>query len=117
VPFASSDAGPITYTVTLKPDSAPPKVDPDLAILGAARSMGAACFTSIRDGSPTRSATIHVTVLPTGTVSRSEVSSNSTTEAWVLSCLESVGKNLHFADRPAGDLRTYDVDVTVVRNH
>jgi hypothetical protein len=96
------------------------KVDPDVAVLDAARASGAGCFTGITDGSAFRSAVIKVTVLPTGSVSKSEVSSPNTTEADILSCLESVGEGLRFSekpDRPAVDLRTYAISVSVTRTH
>jgi hypothetical protein len=117
VMISSSDAGPLTYTVTTRRDAAPPPVDPDLAVIASGRASAAACFTGIRDGSPSRSASIHVTVLPSGTVNHSEVSSANTAEPWVVSCLESVGNGLHFADKPASDIRTFSIDVTVTRTH
>jgi hypothetical protein len=117
VVIGPSDAGPLYYTVKLHPDASTPAVDPDLAVIASARTAGAACFTGITDGSRSRSATIQVTVLPSGSVNRSEVSSGSTREAWVLSCLEGVGNGLHFADKPAADIRTYFIGVTVTLDH
>jgi hypothetical protein len=117
VVIGPSDAAPLYYTVTTHRDANAPAVDPDLAVIAGARTAGAACFTGITDGSRSRSATIQVTVLPSGTVNRSEVSSGSTKEAWVLSCLEGVGNGLHFADKPAADIRTYFIGVTVTLDH
>jgi hypothetical protein len=112
-----SDAGPLYYTVKIRRDAAVEKEDPDLAIMAAGRAAGARCFTGITDGSQSRSATIQVTVLPSGTVNRSEVSSGSTKEAWILSCLENVGSGLHFSDKPTGDIRTYSIGVSVTLTH
>jgi hypothetical protein len=115
----TEEAGPpLMYTVTIRPDAAPaPKENPDLAVVAAGRASAAGCFTGISDGSNSRSASIRVTVLPSGTVNRSEVSSGNTTEPGILSCLEGVGDGLHFSDRPAADIRTYSIDVTVTRAH
>ncbi len=117
VAITGSDGAPLTYTVAVRREAAAPRVDPDLAVIASGRTAAAACFTDIRDNSPTRSAIIRVTVLPSGTVNRSEVSSSSTTEPWILSCLESVGDGLHFSDKPKADIRTYSIDVTVTRTH
>jgi hypothetical protein len=112
------DAAPIYYTVkTSSPDVAAPPVDPDLAVIASGRVAAARCFTGITDGSLSRSASIHVTVLPSGTVNRSEVSSGSTTEPWILTCLEDVGSGLRFADKPAADIRGYSIGVTVSLTH
>jgi len=111
------DAAPIYYTVKSSRDVAAPPVDPDLAVIASGRLAAARCFTGITDGSLSRSASIHVTVLPSGTVNRSEVSSDSTTEPWILTCLEDVGSGLHFADKPAADIRGYSIGVTVTLTH
>lgn len=111
------DAAPFTYTVKSAPDVAAPPVDPDLAVIAAARATAARCFTGITDGSLSRTASIQVTVLPSGSVNRSEVSSGSTTEPWILTCLEDVGSGLRFADKPAADIRTYSIGVTVTLTH
>jgi len=117
VVIEAPDSSTISFTVKVKVDGAARKEDPDLAVVAAGRAAGAACFTNITDGSPSRSATIHLTVLPSGTVNRSEVTSAGTTEAWILTCLEGVGNGLHFSDRPAADIRTYSIDVTVTLAH
>ncbi len=112
-----SDAGPLTTMVTIRRDGGAAKSDPDMDVIVSGRSAAAACFTGIKDGSASRSAHIHVIVLPTGSVSRTEVSAGGTTEPWILSCLEGVGDGLHFSEKPRADIRNFSIDVTVTRAH
>lgn len=114
--FETMAAGPVYYTRKVGLDAATKPVDPDLAVVEAGKSAAAACFTGITDSSVSRSAVIHLTVLPSGTVNRSEVSTSSP-EPWITTCLEGVGNGLHFSDKPAADIRAYSIDVTVRRTH
>jgi hypothetical protein len=123
------DGAPLYYTVTEKLEAgAPPKVDPDLAILAAARVEASECFNRTSGGPDVRSAVIRVTVLSAGNVSRVEVSSDPD----VFDCLHRVGDGLHFTqkdDAPAGKtsprgadnggagIRSFSIDVSVTRNH
>ncbi len=116
VAFATVDAAPFTYGVKVKADAQPAE-DPDLAVVVAGRASASGCFTGITDGSTVRSASIHVTVIPSGSVTRVEVSAPSTSEPWILSCLEGVGNGLRFADKPKADIRSFAIDVTVGRAH
>jgi len=117
VQAATVEAGPVYYTVTTKQEAGTTGPDPDLAVLAAARMSGVSCFTGIREGAGTRYATVTVTVLPSGSVSRAEASSGDTQEDWVLSCLEGVGNGLHFSDKPKADIRTFSFVVSVTRAH
>jgi hypothetical protein len=118
VDIATMDAAPQYYTVTTKREGgAAQQVDPDLAIIAAAKASAASCFTGISDGSNSRSATIQVTVVPSGSVTRSDVSSPNTAEPGILSCLQSVADGLHFADKPNADIRAYSINVVVTRSH
>jgi len=112
----NADAAPLTYEVKTRVDSGP-KEDPDLAVVETGRRAASSCFTGISDGSESRTASILVHVLPSGSVSRSEVSAETTQEPWVLSCLENVGPGLHFADKPNADIRTFSISVSVSRSH
>jgi hypothetical protein len=117
VTISTRDANALFYTVKKTQAAASARAeDPDLAVIASGRVSAAACFTGITDNSASRSASIHVTVLPSGTVNRSEVSTG-TTEPWIVSCLEGVGNGLHFSDKPSADIRTYSIDVTVLRSH
>jgi hypothetical protein len=107
------DAGPNYVTVTKRVDAASIAPDPDLAVIEQGRKAAGACFTGITDGSYSRSATIHLIVLPTGTVNRSEVSAPGTSEPWILSCLDGVGSGLHFSEKPKADIRNFYVGATV----
>jgi hypothetical protein len=109
----------VTYTVGSKV-TVETKEDPDMVVIREARKAAGDCFTGISDGSSVRMASIHVIVLPSGTVSRTEVNAPTTSEAWILSCLEGVGSGLHFsdkADKPGAELRNYTVSVIATRAH
>jgi hypothetical protein len=117
VAFGTTEAPPITYQVKVKEDAAPKAVDPDVATVEAARDAASQCFTNVSHGSMSRFATIHVVVLPSGSVSRTEVNAPGTDEAWILSCLQGVGEGLHFADKPKADIRDFSIGVSVSRTH
>jgi len=108
---------PVTYTVTVHTDAGPKAPDPDVAVVEAARAAASQCFTGISDGTTSRFATIHVIVLPSGSVSRTEVSASTTHEDWILSCLDGVGSGLHFSDKPKADIRNFSISVSVSLAH
>jgi hypothetical protein len=75
------------------------------------------CFNGIANGPPTMSASIRVTVVPSGMVTRSAATA-TTSDPAVISCLEGVGDGLHFSDKsdkPTADIRTYSIDIVVNR--
>ena len=84
-------------------------VDPDAAPLEDGRSQGARCFGAGTKGSR-RTAQIKAYVMPSGSVSRAEVSAAGASEA-ELSCLRRVATGLRFA---AKDVRTVDIDIEAV---
>jgi len=84
-------------------------VDPDAAPLEDGRSQGARCFGAGAKGSR-RTAQIKAYVMPSGSVSRAEVSAPGATEA-ELSCLRRVATGLRFA---AKDVRTVEIDIEAV---
>jgi hypothetical protein len=103
-------------TATAKPE------DPDQPVLQSARVAASQCLTSAPVTASSRSAHLTVTVIPTGSVTRAEVTSSDTTEPDVLACIKSVGQGLRFAaadgktpgvTAAAGSLRTYAIDVMV----
>jgi hypothetical protein len=141
IPFgydAAALLGPRIVRETRIVDAGPPPPDPDDAITDAARVRAGACFHDLPPGGPPRrSATLTVYVIPTGTVSRAEVTSADTTDTRVLACLKSVGTSLKYAEKPdvapdtsgtarrvdagsdargggSAGLRTYAINVTVV---
>jgi hypothetical protein len=99
------------------PATATPKVNPDDAILERTRVACGGCFSSLPAGAgfgpPTRSAHVSVVVVPTGTVSRADVSSNDTTDGNVLACLQRTAQAAQFSDNNGGPLRTYAIEVRV----
>jgi hypothetical protein len=107
-------------TITEKVSStAAAKRDPDQDVIASARESAASCFNGIKNGPPTMTATIHVTVIPSGSVTRAEATASSS-DPGVVSCLEGVGEGLRFSDKSdkrTADIRTYSIDVTVARNH
>jgi hypothetical protein len=113
------DGAPLVYTVTQTLEaSAAPRPDPDQGVVEQARVTAAGCFTGLAEGPEVRSASLQVTVVPTGTVSRTEVSADPD----VTDCLRRVGDGLHFSDRSTGDslgggLRSFSIDVSVRRGH
>ncbi len=110
---------PVMYNVKVKVDAAP-KVDPDQVVVANAQKAAGECFTGISDGTTTRFASIHVLVLPSGTVSRAEVSAPTTHEDSILGCLQGVGDGLRFSDKPDKpglDLRNFTISVSVSRAH
>ena len=135
----AADSGPRTYTRTQRIETTIP-VDPDQAILSAAHMRAASCYDGKIVSNVPRSATITVTVIPTGKVTRAEVRSTDTTEPDVLACLKALGEGLVFTERfeqpqkrntadtnggqkppvpssNGGGLRTYAIDVAVVPGH
>ena len=135
----AGDAGPRTFTTKRTIETTNP-VDPDQAILDAAHARAASCYDGKIVSDVPRSATIDVTVIPTGKVTRAEVRSTDTTEPEVLACLKSLGEGLVFTERfeqprkrntpdmngtqkapipssNGGGLRTYAINVAVVPSH
>lgn len=121
------EAGALAPRVVTRTFETKTAVDPDKAILDDAHMRAAKCFDGFIFDRSNRTAKIDVTVIPTGTVTRAEVSSSDTREPQVLACLKSLGESLKFSDRtgPAspdsgtngGGLRTYAIDVAVVPAH
>ena len=103
----------LTYAA---PDAAKP-VNPDDAIVERTRVAAGGCFSSLSAnaaGAPlARSAHLVLTVIPTGTVSRADVSSGDTTDTQVLDCIQARGQSTVFSDNDGGPLRTYAIDVQV----
>jgi len=116
VAIETTDAAPVTYTVTTRREAGVAAPDPDVAVIEAARESAARCFTGISNGAQSRSASIRVVVLPSGSVNRTEVSAPTTQESWILSCLEGVGSGLRFSEKPKADIRNFTVSVTVTRS-
>lgn len=122
---AAADAAhlaPVTLVSTRVGEGGTKVSDPDEPILDDARTRAARCFTGLRAGGPrTRTATVALTVIPTGTVSRAEVRSADTAEPFVIDCLRRLGQDLRLAELPSrmadggsAGLRTYAIEVTVV---
>jgi hypothetical protein len=91
--------------------------NPDDAVLERARVTAGGCFASLAAGpgyGPSeRSAHIVFTVVPSGTVSTTEVSSDTSDEG-VLGCLRQQALSTAFSDNGGGPLRTYAIDVRVI---
>jgi hypothetical protein len=101
--------------------------DPDQDVVDAARVQAARCFDGMPTaGAPSRSATITVTVVATGRVTRTEVQTPGSSDERLASCLKSVGSGLTFtqkhshgntaagsADQREADVRTFTIDVNV----
>jgi hypothetical protein len=117
------DGAPLTYIVTETLEGSVVKVDPDQDVVKAARIAGAGCFYGLQGGPEVRSAFIRVFVVPSGSVSRTEVGGAS--EPAVLDCLRRVGDNLHFSaqdesrnkDSQTESIRSFSIDVSVARAH
>jgi hypothetical protein len=107
----------VTYTVKIRVDGGAAKADPDQQVIDAARASMGSCFTNITNGNTNRFASIHVVVVPSGSVNRTEVSAPGTTEPWILSCLEGVGDGLRFSDKPNADIRNFTISVSASRAH
>ena len=144
------------YTTTLpSPDAAHPMVmvtrkgagsegtdgaapDPDLLIVDAARTQAAGCFArlpphAVGQAPQTRTASLAVTVVPTGRVTRTQVQASGpqggAAEPELSDCLRRVGDGLTFTSKEApnpagkstsalgGDLRSFTIDVTVSSKH
>jgi hypothetical protein len=98
------------------PTTAPSaKANPDDAVLEKTRVACGRCFSSLpaQAGAADRSAHVSLTVVPTGTVSRADVSSGDTTEAFVLDCVQQAAESAVFSDNGNGPLRSYAIDVRV----
>jgi hypothetical protein len=131
-PFAE-DAGvfdpgapgqPLVAQVTERIDAAAFRANPDDAVVQAARVSGASCYTGLQEGPEVRGATLAVTVVPGGSVSRTEVFGES--DPGVVDCLRRVGDGLHFSskdDAPsakenaAASIRSFSIDIRVARAH
>jgi hypothetical protein len=106
----------VVRTVVTEAGAAKP-VNPDDAILEQARVAAGGCFSSLPAGAgspPQRSAHIAFTVVPSGTVSTANVSSNDTTAEGVLDCIRQQALSTTFSDNGGGPLRTYAIDVRVI---
>jgi hypothetical protein len=98
------------------PTTAPSaKTNQDDAVVESTRVACGRCFSSLpaQAGAADRSAHLSLTVVPTGTVSRAEVTSGDTTEAFVLDCLQRAAESAVFSDNGNGPLRSYAIDVRV----
>jgi hypothetical protein len=131
-PFAE-DAGvfdpgtpgqPLVTQVTERIDATAFRVDPDDAVVQAARASGGSCYAGLQEGPEVRGATLSVTVVPGGSVSRTEVFGES--DPGVVDCLRRVGDGLHFSskdDAPsakenaAASIRSFSIDIRVARAH
>jgi hypothetical protein len=109
------DKAPAPSAVDAAP--APPKVNPDDAVLERTRVASGGCFASLPAGPgfgpPTRSAHVSLVVVPTGTVTRAEVTSDDTDDPRVLNCIQRTGEAAVFSDNSGGPLRTYAIEVRV----
>jgi len=122
--YVEYDGAPLTVMVTVTVEAGPPKIDPDVAVVQAARVSAGECFSGLTGGPDVRSAVIRVTVVSSGTVSRTEVSSDPD----VADCLRRVGDGLHFSsqdekrgaggtDNGGAGIRSFSIDVSVTHNH
>ncbi len=110
---------PDTITEVSEAAAAAPLVDPDQAIVQAARVSASACFAGLQGGPDVQTAIVEVTVVPTGWVSRSAVSAPALGRE-VVDCLTRVGNGLHFSskdDSHSEGIRSFSIDVTVARHH
>jgi hypothetical protein len=113
---APATAAPAAPTAKPTPTTAPSaKTNPDDAVLVSTRVACGRCFSSLpaQAGAADRSAHVSLTVVPTGTVSRAEVTSGDTTEAFVLDCVQQAAESAVFSDNGNGPLRSYAIDVRV----
>jgi hypothetical protein len=114
------DGAPLSYTVTETLEAAAaPTVDPDQAIVQSARVAAGGCFAGLQGGDDVQSATLNVTVVPSGQVTRTSVSAQ-TRAPEVLDCLTRVGNGLHFSsadDSGSEGIRSFSISVTVARPH
>jgi hypothetical protein len=116
-----------------------PPPDPDLPIVDAARVRAAGCFARVPIAAdiapPSRSASLSLTVVPTGRVTRTEVRASGAQggppEPELVDCLKRVGDGTTFTSKEAspgkdagirtsslgGDLRSITIDVTVTSSH
>jgi hypothetical protein len=107
----------VTHTVVIESGAPAPRVNPDDAILERARVAAGGCFGSLPTGpaSPReRNAHIVFTVIPTGTVTNADVSSEDTGDEAVLACLRQQALGTRFSDNAGGPLRSYAIDVRVI---
>lgn len=120
------DGAPLSYTVREVVETSVVHVDPDQGVLEEARAAGASCFSGLTEGPDVRSAFIRVTVVPSGSVSRTEV--GGPTEPDVLDCLRRVGDGLHFSEEGAKSdnggthngsesIRSFSIDITLTLAH
>jgi hypothetical protein len=120
LPRIEPDGPDYYYQVTEVVEAAAPPVDPNLAVLQAARASAGGCFAGLSGGPEVRSAVIRVTVVPGGTVSRTEV---FPADPDVVDCLRRVGDGLHFSAldekkiSPGGGVRSFSINVSVARPH
>ncbi len=120
------DGAPLSYIVTETFEASVTTVDPDDAIVQAARAFASRCLVSVQGGPDVLSAVLEVSVVPSGRVSRTAVTSQVTAPE-VLDCLVRTGNGLRFSSREgsqsdAGDstaegIRSFSIDVTVARSH
>lgn len=117
-----SETTPVAARATAAPAAKPApttapsaKTNQDDAVLESTRVACGRCFSSLpaQAGAADRSAHVSLTVVPTGTVSRAEVTSGDTTEAFVLDCLQQAAESAVFSDNGNGPLRSYAIDVRV----
>jgi hypothetical protein len=114
-PVAAAAPAPVAATPAPAPPGPPP--DPDAATRERTRVAAGGCFSALHAGPgmgpPELTARIDVTIVPTGTVSRAEVST-AVTDPGVLACLRQTGQDAVFSDNNGGPLRTYAIDVRVI---
>lgn len=100
-----------------------PARDPDQDVVDAARVQAGHCFDGMpTTGAPSRSASITVTVVATGRVTRTEVQTPGSNDERLASCLKGVGSGLTFTQKNSApntpgntgnDVRTFTIDVNV----
>jgi hypothetical protein len=94
--------------------SAPAKpLNPDDGVLERTRLAAGSCFQTLAADIPVRTAHVTMTVIPSGTVSRAEVTSPDTTNDGVLGCVRQQALSAVFSDNGNGPLRSYAIDVRV----
>ncbi len=131
-PVASAIPAPVPSTAP----SAASAPDLDQPVVDAARVQAAGCFARLPPhvvgAEPTsRTASLHITVVPTGRVTRTVVNATSAVggapEPALVDCLRRVGDGLTFPPTEpkrgqgtsalGGELRSFTIDVTVTSAH
>jgi len=113
------DGAPLSYIVTESTEASVLVIDPDRAVVQAARVSASGCLIGLQGGPDVLSAVLMVSAVPGGQVSRTEVSSDIASRE-AIDCLVRVGNGLHFSskeDSKTEGIRSFSIDVTVARTH